>query len=288
MDTVFLNGEFLPAGQARVSPMDRGFLFADGIYEVIPACGGVLFRLEEHLARLARSLRETRMANPHDTTGWTRLLEELVARNGGGNQAVYLQVTRGTAPKRDHAFPGDDVTPTIFAMCSPVTAPAADSPDTATGVAAITLDDLRWGRCDIKSVALLPNILLRQQAVEAGATEAILLRDGFVTEGAASNVFVVRDGSIATPPLSHLILGGITRDLIIELCREHGLAIEEREIPEGELRNADELWMSSSTKEVVPIVSLNGQPVGSGAPGPVWKTLARHYVSFKRKLCGLE
>lgn len=288
MDTVFLNGDFMPANQACISPLDRGFLFADGIYEMIPAYNGTLFRLEEHLERLERSLREIAMKNPHDRQRWQAILEELVQRNGGGNQAVYLQVTRGAAPKRDHAFPADDLSPTVFAMCSPVAPPAADSPDTATGVAAITRDDTRWARCDIKSVSLLPNILLRQQAVENGATETILLRDGFVTEGSASNVFVVTAGTIATPPRSHQILGGITRDLIIELCRYKGLPIEEREVSEKELASADEIWVSSSTKEVVPVVTLDRKPVGDGSPGPVWKELARYYVDFKRRLCGLE
>jgi D-alanine transaminase len=286
MSMVFLNGEFMPADQARISPMDRGFLFADGIYEVIPAYGGTLFRLEDHLARLARSLEAIQLADPMTAKQWTELLEQLVQKNGGGNLAVYLQVTRGAPAKRDHAFPTDDVVPTVFAMCSPVAAPAADSPDTATGIAAITLDDIRWSRCDIKSVSLLPNIMLRQQAAQAGAGEAILLRDGFVTEGSASNVFVVIDGEICTPPRSHEILGGITRDLVIELCREHDLPVREREINETELRKATEIWVTSSTKEVVPVVQLNNQPVGDGKPGELWKTLARHYVRFKRRLCG--
>lgn len=288
METVYLNGEFMAADRARISPMDRGFLFADGIYEMIPAYNGTLFRLDEHLQRLERSLGEVRIGNPHGRGQWQALLRELVQRNGGGNQAVYLQITRGAAHRRDHAFPGADLSPTVFAMCSPVAPPAADTPDTAEGVSAITLDDTRWARCDIKSVSLLPNILLRQQAVESGATEAILLRDGFVTEGSASNVFIVLDGTVTTPPRSHLILGGITRDLIIELCRDHGLPVREREISESELASAEEIWVSSSTKEVVPVVELNRKPVGDGQPGPLWKRLARHYVNFKRRLCGLE
>lgn len=288
MDTVFLNGAFMPVGEARISPLDRGFLFADGIYEMIPAYNGTLFRLDEHLARLENSLARVRIRNPRDRGQWGELLRELVRRNGSGNQAVYLQITRGAAARRDHAFPGDDLEPTVFAMSSPVTPPQADIPETAQGVAAITRDDIRWARCDIKSVSLLPNILLRQQAVETGASESILVRDGFVTEGSASNVFMVRDGVIATPPRSHQILGGITRDLVIELCRDHGLAVEEREISESELREADELWITSSTKEVVPVVTLNRAAVGNGEPGPVWKQLARHYVDFKRRLCGLD
>lgn len=288
MDTVYLNGAFLPDNQARISPLDRGFLFADGIYEVIPVYGGNLFRLEAHLDRLERSLNAIQMDNPCSRSRWQTLFEELVKCNGGGNQAVYLQVTRGAPAGREHSFPPKGVEPTIFAMSVPVSAPAADAPDTAEGVSAVTRDDIRWSRCDIKSVSLLPNILLRQQAQEAGATEAILVRDGFITEGSASNVFIVTDDGIATPPRSHAILGGITRDLVLELCQEHGLPATEREIPEMELRNAHEIWLTSSTKEVVPVVRLNDYPVGHGRPGEQWKRLARHYVDFKRHLCGLS
>ena len=203
MDTVYLNGDFLPEDQARISPLDRGFLFADGIYEVIPVYGGHLFRLEAHLDRLDRSLNAIQMDNPCSRGRWQILFEELIERNGGGNQAVYLQVTRGAPSGREHGFPPEGVEPTVFAMSLPVKAPAADTPDTAQGVSAVTRDDIRWSRCDIKSVSLLPNILLRQQALEAGATEAILVRDGVLTEGSASTVFIATDNRIATPPRSH-------------------------------------------------------------------------------------
>lgn len=288
MDSVYLNGTFLPADEARISPLDRGFLFADGIYEVIPVYGGELFRVDAHLARLERSLNAVQITNPRTRPQWQTLFTELVERNGGGNQALYLQITRGASSGRDHGFPPEALEPTVLLMSLPVSAPAADAPETATGVAAITRDDIRWARCDIKSISLLPNILLRQQAVEAGASEAILVRDGFVTEGSASNVFVVGDDGIATPPRSHAILGGITRDLVLELCAQHGLPASEREIPETELRQAHEIWLTSSTKEVVPVVQLNGAPVGNGTPGEQWKRLARHYVDFKRHLCGLD
>ncbi|EKF75792.1 d-alanine aminotransferase [Alcanivorax hongdengensis A-11-3] len=288
MSQVYLNGAFMAPQDARISPMDRGFLFADGIYEVIPAYNGVLFRFDEHLDRLERSLREVQIINPHSRAQWQALCEDLIARNNGGNISVYLQISRGMAEKRDHAFPDPPVVPTVFMMTSPIAVPAADSPDTARGYGAITRDDIRWARCDIKSVSLLPNSLLRQQAVAAGAAEAILLRDGFVTEGSASNVFIVQSGTIITPPRSHAILGGITRDLVVELCHQHGLPLEERELTETELRQADEIWITSSTKEVVPITTLNGHPVGQGQPGPVWKALAHHYVRHKRRLCGLD
>ena len=286
MGIAYLNGDFLPLDQARISPMDRGFLFADGVYEVIPVYQDRPFRLDEHLERLNNSLREIHITNPMERSGWVDLFGQLIEKNGGGNLAIYLQVTRGTAAKRDHAFPEPPVPPTIFAMTTPVAPPAADTPDTATGVSAITLDDIRWARCDIKSVALLANVMMRQMAVSQGAAEAILIRDGFATEGSASNFFIVTNGVVVTPPKSHLILPGITRDLIVELCQRHDVPIQEREIPETELRNADEVWLSSSTKEVVPVVSLNGHTLGDGRPGPVWKTVARHYVAYKRELCG--
>ncbi|MQX53124.1 D-amino acid aminotransferase [Alcanivorax sediminis] len=288
MSQVYLNGAFMAPQDAHISPLDRGFLFADGIYEVIPAYNGVLFRFEEHLVRLERSLAETAIANPHSRDQWRQLCEQLIQRNGGGNLSIYLQVTRGATEKRDHAFPNPPVPPTVFMMTGNIAVPAADSPDTATGSKAITLDDIRWARCDIKSVSLLPNSLLRQQAVAAGASEAILLRDGFVTEGSASNVFIVAESTVITPPKSHAILGGITRDLVVELCHRHHIPVEEREITESQLRQADEIWVTSSTREIVPIIQLNNSAVGIGTPGPVWKTVARHYVSFKRRLCGLQ
>jgi D-alanine transaminase len=259
MGIAYLNGDFLPLEDARISPMDRGFLFADGVYEVIPVYQDVPFRLEQHLQRLENSLHEIQLDNPMDREGWSSLFHQLVQHNGGGN----------------------------LAMTTPVTTPAADSPDTAEGVSAITLDDIRWARCDIKSVALLANVMMRQMAVSQGAAEAILIRDGFATEGSASNFFIVSNGVVITPPKSHLILPGITRDLVVELCQRHGVPIEEREITETELRGADEVWLSSSTKEVVPVVSLNGHELGDGKPGPVWKTVARHYVTYKRELCGV-
>ncbi len=287
MSIAYLNGNFMPLDEARISPLDRGFLFADGVYEVIPAYRGKLFRLAEHLDRLDASLAAIELPNPLPRTDWTILFNSLIEQNGSGNIYIYLQVTRGAAAKRDHAFPVPPVAPTIFAMTGQIATPAADMPDTTTGVAAITLDDIRWSRCDIKSVALLANVLMRQQAVSEGASEAILIRDGFATEGSASNFFIVKCGVIVTPPKSHLILPGITRDLLVELAREHGMPVEEKEVTEVELKSAEELWISSSTREVVPVTRLNGHPINSGKPGPVWKQMARHYVDFKRVLCGL-
>jgi len=275
--TVFLNGQFLPAGQARISVLDRGFLFGDGVYEVIPVYGGRLFRLEPHLDRLDHSLAGIRLANPLPHRQWREILDELVKRNRGEDQSIYLQVTRGVA-LRDHGFP-DGAEPTVFAMSSPLK-PVADE-YRREGISAITVEDIRWRHCDIKAIALLPNVLLRQRALDQGAAEAILIREGEVTEGAASNVFVVRGGEIITPRKGNLLLPGITRDLVVELCRRHGLTCREAPLLEEDLRSADEIWITSSTKEVVPVTRLDDVPVGEGAPGPVWEQIIDLYHRYK-------
>ncbi len=276
---VYLNGKYLPADEACVPVLDRGFIFGDGVYEVIPVYARRPFRLEPHLQRLENSLQAVRIDNPFDRAGWQDIIDTLIERNDGEDQSIYLQVTRGIAA-RDHKFPS--ATPTVFVMSNPLVAPAAEK--TAKGVEAITLEDIRWQYCNIKSIALLPNILLRQQAVEQGAAEAILLRDGKVTEGAASNVFVVVDDTIVTPPKSRCILPGITRDLVVELAHDHGLPCEERDISETELRNASEIWLTSSTKEILPVTHLDGRPVGDGKAGPVWQKINRIYQAFKSGL----
>ncbi len=263
---VYLNGAFLPPEEACISPLDRGFLFGDGIYEVIPSYQGRFFLLDEHVERLRRSLREIRMPDPQPEQGWESLLERLLKLNPGGDRSVYLQVTRGAAP-RDHAFP-TRMAATVFAMVSPIAPPLADLPD--RGVAAISLPDQRWGRCDIKSVALLPNVLARQQAVEQGAVEAVLLRDGMLTEGAASNVFVVHGDAVVTPPLGPEILPGITRRFLLDALRAEGWDCREEPLPESVLRSADEIWLTSSTKELLPVTALDRRPVGEGRPGRVW------------------
>jgi D-alanine transaminase len=287
MTDVYLNGNFMRADRARISPMDRGFLFADGVYEVIPALNGILFRPNEHLRRLQRSLGALQIPNPHSADVWQGLCKELIERNGGGNISVYLQVTRGAPDKRDHGFPAPPVSPTVFIATSPIGASAISNAATAPGAAAIVADDIRWARCDIKAVALLPNILLRQQAIAAGAVEAILVRDGFVTEGSSTNVFVVKDGRIATPPCTPKILAGVTRDVVVELCRNHELSLVEREVPKEQLYDADEIWVTSSSKDALPIVSLDGRPIGNGRPGALWKALARHFLELKRAACGI-
>ncbi|MGA7802626.1 MAG: D-amino acid aminotransferase [Gammaproteobacteria bacterium] len=278
MATVFLNGSFLPLEQACVSVLDRGFLLGDGVYEVIPAYGGRLLRLDQHLQRLANSLAAVRIPDPMASGQWHSILGDLVERNAGEDQSVYLQVTRGTAAKRDHRFP-DEVIPTVFAMSTPIAPPPEELDD--TGVSAITLSDIRWQHCHIKAITLLPNVLLRQQAVDAGAAEAILIRDGLATEGAASNLFVVRGGTLITPPKGPTLLPGITRDLILELAGIHGMDAREADIPEGQLHDADEVWLTSSTREILPVTRLDERPVGAGVPGPAYRAMTGHYRAYK-------
>jgi D-alanine transaminase len=278
---VYLNGEFLPLSEARISVLDRGFLFGDGVYEVIPAYGGRPFRLAEHLQRLQRSLDAIRLNNPYSDGDWRRLLQQLLARTPGEDQGIYLQITRGAAPKRDHAIPAG-VAPTVFAMCSPILPPSPQI--AAEGIDAVSREDSRWLRCDIKAITLLANVLLRAQAADEDALEAILIRDGQVTEGAASNLFLVRDGRIATPPKSELLLAGITRDLILELAQAQGLPWEERPIAAAELVQADELWLSSSTRELLPVTRLDGQAVANGRPGPIWQQMNGYYQDYKASL----
>ncbi len=286
MAWVYLNGRFLPLEEACVPVTDRGFLFGDGVYEVIPAYGGRLFRWPHHLQRLQNSLDGIRLVNPLSDAQWRDMLEELLLRNraqaGGDNdQAVYLQVTRGSAPKRDHCFPRDTV-PTVYAVSNPI--PPPDPAIARDGVAAVTLADSRWARCDIKAVTLLPNVLSRQQAVDAGASEAILIRDGLAIEGTSSNLFVVCDQRLCTPPKSAYMLPGITRDLVLELAARNGIACDETDIGASTLAQAGEIWITSSTREIVPVTRLDGQAVGTGAPGPLWRTMSELYRDYKAEV----
>lgn len=277
MTVAYFDGEFGPLEDIRISPLDRGFMFGDGVYEVIPVYAGRMFRAGAHLERLERSLAAIRIEDPLDRNRWSALLEELVERNGGGHQALYLQVTRGAAP-RDHAFPGG-VAPTVFAMTRLVDADSVTQP-----LQAVTRPDIRWARCDIKSVALLPNVLMRQEARDAGASEAIMIRDGLVTEGTSSNVFVVLGDSVYTPPKSTHILGGVTRDLLLELAGSAGVDCREEPVTEAQLRDAREIWVTSSTREVVAVTRLDGEPVGEGVPGPLWERIHGLYQDFKARL----
>lgn len=272
---VYLNGEFLPLEEAHISVLDRGFIFADGIYEVIPVYANRLFRLEQHLRRLDSNLAKIALANPLTQAQWIDLLETLVARNVGANQSVYLQITRGSA-KRNHNFPAQ-VTPTVFVMSEPLEPfPLPDG-----GVKAVTCTDTRWQRCDIKSIALLANVLLRHQAVEQDAVEAILIREGYVTEGAASNVFIVHQGVVITPPNGPFILPGITRDLLLEAMQKAQLPCQEAAIPVKQLHSAEEIWLTSSTREILSVTQLNDAPVGTGRPGALWTQVWTLYQDYK-------
>ena len=280
---VYLNGAFVPPEQAQVSAFDRGFVFADGVYEVIPAYGGRPFRLPQHLVRLDNSLAGIRLANPLSPTEWQKIFARLVEANGAGNagngdQSIYLQVTRGPAP-RDHAFPAKPQ-PSVFAYSQTFKYP--EPAQRTAGVAAITVPDIRWQRCDIKAIALLPNVLMRQQATEQGAAEAILIRDGLMTEGSASNIFVVVNDTLVTPPKGPFILPGVTRDLVLELARAHRIACVERPVSEAELRAASEIMLSSSIKELLPITRLDGKPVGNGKPGALQARLYALYQDYIR------
>ncbi len=274
---VYLNGEFMPLEEARVPVLDRGFIFGDGVYEVIPVYAGRLFRVQEHLQRLDNSLKSIKLKNPLIRQEWIEILETLIAHNKGSDQAVYLQITRGPA-KRDHNFP-DHIRPTIFIMSE-----AVKTQPPSVGVKAITCTDTRWQQCHIKSIALLANVLLRREAVEAGAAEALLIRDGYMMEGAASNVFIVVNGLTITPPKSQFILPGITRDLILEAMQLAQLPCQEADISEARLRSADEIWITSSTREIVPVINLDGKPVGKGQPGPIWSQVWKIYQNYKQKL----
>jgi D-alanine transaminase len=277
-DMVFLNGEILPIEQAKIPVLDRGFIFGDGIYELVPVYSRVPFRLDEHLNRLERSLREVRIRNPYSRAEWRDVIQRLIAAQPFEDQGLYFQVTRGVA-KRDHAFP-QGVEPTVFAMATPLVTPPP--PLGARGAAARSAVDFRWQRCDVKSISLIGNCLLRQLSADAGEAETILFRDGLLTEASASNVFIVKAGVIQAPPKSNLILPGITYDVVVELARDAGLPLELRDIPEAEVRSADELWVTSSSKEILAIVSLDGRPVGDGKPGPVFRRMHALYQEFKR------
>jgi D-alanine transaminase len=277
---VFLNGKFMPIEEARVPVLDRGFIFGDGVYELVPVYSRVPFRMDEHLARLERSLAAVRIGNPYSRAEWRDIILQLVAKQPFEDQGVYFQVTRGVA-KRDHAFP-KDAAPTVFIMSSPLVNPPQEL--VQGGAAAVTAVDDRWLHCDIKSISLIGNCLLRQASADVGAVETILFRDHKLTEASASNVFVVRNGVILSPPKSNLILPGITYDVIAEIARAANLPLEYRDISESEVRSADEIWVTSSSKEVLAIVTLDGRPVAGGKPGPVFRRVHALYQDFKQKV----
>jgi D-alanine transaminase len=280
--TIYLNGTFMPITEAKVSVMDRGFIFGDGVYEVIPVYSRKAFRLAEHLHRLQHSLDGIQLPNPHDNEEWSAILNELITRNEGEDQYLYLHITRGVA-KRNHAFPSPVVPATVFVMSSPLPTPPAELLE--NGVSAITAPDNRWLRCDIKAIALLPNVLLRQTAVDADCAESILIRDDeFMTEGSASNIFVVKEGTLLAPPQNNLMLPGITYDVILEIAAANNIPHEVRKILKAEIFSADELLLTSSTKEVLAITQLDGKPVGTGKPGATFAKLHSLYQDYKRNV----
>jgi D-alanine transaminase len=278
--TVYLNGKFLPMEEAQVPVLDRGFIFGDGIYELVPVYSRAPFRLEGHLARMERSLAEVRIPNPHSRAEWTRIIEKIIELQAFDDQGVYWQITRGVA-KRDHAFP-KDARPTVFMMSNPLVSPSKAVVE--NGASAVTAEDFRWHRCDLKTISLIGNCMLRQLSAEEGAIETLLFRAGKLTEASASNAYIVKNGVIATPPKDNLILPGITLDVVFDIVERGKLPLEVREITEAEVRGADEVWVTSSSKEIVAIVSLDGRPVGSGKPGPVFRKAWQLYQDFKREV----
>ncbi|QLI80928.1 D-amino acid aminotransferase [Chitinibacter fontanus] len=275
----YLNGQFAPLDELSVPVLDRGFLFGDGVYEMIPVYSRCVFRLDEHLQRLARSLAQVEITNPYTLAQWRALVHDLVARQPFEDQSVYLQVTRGVAYPRNHAFPKPIVLPTVFAFCDPLEMPPPQH--YTQGVAAVTTRDLRWQRCDIKAISLLANVLAKQEAVNAQAAETILLRDGKMIEGAASNIFIVQNGVLYAPQTSELMLAGITYDLVIELAQLHEMPLVLGDVSEAMLREADEVWLTSSSKEILPIVTLDGRSVGNGQVGPIYQQMLQIYQTYK-------
>jgi D-alanine transaminase len=275
--TVYLNGRFLPLDDAKISVLDRGFIYGDGVYEVIPVYRRQPYRLRQHLARLQRSMDGIGLANPHTDAEWESIIRELVARTSFDDQGIYFQVTRGVA-KRDHSFPSG-VAPTVFMMSNPLPLPTAEQVE--RGVAVITATDERWLHCDLKTISLLGNVLARQRATDAGAVEAVLFRNGFLTEASASNVFIVVDGVILVPPKDNQILPGITYDAALELARGGGLAVEVRPISREEALAADEMWLSSSTKEVLAVTTVDGNSFAGGSPGAVFRKMYELFQASK-------
>lgn len=290
---IYLNGLYLPIEQAKISVLDRGFIFGDGVYEVIPVYSRRAFRPEAHLQRLQHSLDGILLPNPHSIAEWTDIFEPLIAAGETEDQYVYLHITRGVAP-RDHPFPAPPVAPTVFVMANPLSQPSEES--VTRGVSAITARDDRWLRCDIKAISLLPNVLLRQMSVEVACSETVLIRSesvnedaplsegGFLTEGSASNIFVVKNGMLFAPPKDHLMLPGITYDVILELAAANDIPYQIRKIAAQEVFAADELLLTSSTREVQAITHLDERPIGAAVPGPIFKKIHRLYQTFKREV----
>jgi D-alanine transaminase len=274
---VHLNGAWIRIADAKVSVLDRGFIYGDGAYELVPVYHRQPFRMRQHLTRLQRTLDGIRLANPHTNEEWRRLIGELIAQQPFADQAVYLQITRGAA-KRDHSFP-KDVAPTVFMMSNPLSAPTRTQVE--RGVAVVTAEDNRWKRCDLKTISLLGNVLMRQLATDADAAETVMFRDGWLTEASSSNVLVVKDGGIVAPPKDHQILPGITYDATIEFAQDAGLGVDIRPVSKAEALEADEMWLSSSTKEVLAVTTVDGRAFGGGMPGPVFRRMYDVFQAHK-------
>ena len=277
--TVYLNGQFVPLAEAKISVLDRGFIYGDGVYEVVPVYGRRPFRMPQHLKRLQYSLDGIRLPNPHPAAAWAALIADLIERQPFADQAVYLQITRGVA-QRDHAFP-QGVTPTVFMMSNPLATPTREQVD--RGVAVVTAQDNRWLRCDLKTTSLLGNVLMRQHAVDHDAVETVMFRDGHLTEASASNVLIVRDGVVVAPPKDNLILPGITNDATLEIARTAGVPAEVRAVTHAEAMGADEMWLSSSTKEVLAVTVVDRRPFAGGKPGPIFR---RVFEAFQKAKSG--
>lgn len=282
MNVVYLNGQFMPAEDAKISPMDRGFLFGDGIYEVIPSYAGLCVGFAAHIERLQQGLAALEICCALTAENWKELVQQLIQQNGAGNLGVYLHVSRGTDSKRAHAYP-QDIPATIFAYCFDIAAEPQADINKAPRYKVMTATDLRWQRCHIKSTALLGNVMHHQQAAALGLNECILFDEqGFLTEGSSTNVFIVKNDVVITPPLSSQILPGITRQLLLSILRQHStIQVEERPVSKNEVLCADEVWLTSSSKEVAAVVEVDGQAIGNAAPGTRWLQAQQLFSQFK-------
>jgi len=277
MSIAYLNGEYQPIEECKISVLDRGFIFGDAIYELIPVYNSKPFCIGAHLKRLSRSLYQTDISNPYSEQQWKEIIQQLIDQSGMQQLSVYLQVTRGVAT-RDHAYP-QNTKPTVFGMTNPW--PVHSEETYTEGLRVVTVDDMRWNRCDIKVTSLLANVMKKQEAINNNAHEAILIRDDLVLEGSATNVFVVKEGMVKTAAKNNLILPGITRDVVVELLQELNIPLIEQAATLQELNNADEVWITSSTKECVPVTQVDSQAVGSGKPGELWKQVNNAYQQRK-------
>ncbi len=276
LPVVYLDGQFLPRDEARISPFDRGFLFSDAVYEVIPVFNSAPMLLDNHLARLSNSLAELRIRDPYSKEAWLDIIQRMIDVNGGGDIAVYVQVSRGAEDGRDHFYP-ENIDPTVFAMATPIIA----NPKELTGISVVTLEDNRWNRCDIKSTSLLANIMVRQLARDSGADDAILIKDGILTEAGSASVVTVENGVIFARPNSNQLLPGTTRAMVLGLAQSDGIECREELVSEDRLKAADEIWLLSATKGIVPVITIDGEPVGDGQPGPVWQRVYKLYEAEK-------